>query len=78
MKLTYIQTSHLLSVALRGEAKRCVATHGSGGKGDEIGAQFLSACTAEYVQTCVERELTVNPSNKLAQSLRQHYINVLQ
>ncbi len=78
MKLMYTQTSHLLSVALRGEAKQCVAMHGCGGAGDPIGAEFIGACTAEYVLTCVERELVAHPSNTLAQSLQKHFKAVMQ
>ena len=77
MSISFHQTSRLLKTVLQEEAKRCVKIHGSGGKGDEMGSQMISACTAEYVATCVVRELTANPANEHAQSLRDHFLSVL-
>lgn len=78
MQLVFGNTSNLLGKKHKDEAQRCVRLHGSGGKGDEMGARFIIACKTEYVALCVDRELTANPTNSLAQDLKQHFTAVTQ
>ena len=78
MKITFHDTSRHLGSKHVAEAKRCVLVHGSSGKGDEFGSRFIEACKAEYVQTCVQRELAQNPNNQLAKDLQQHFNSALQ
>jgi len=77
MKLMYMQTSRLLGKELQAEAARCVLVHGAKGKGDKFGSEHLEVCTAEYVQTCVDREVAANPTNELAVRLQGHFFNAM-
>ena len=77
MTITFHMVGRLYGKELIEEAKRVVATHGAAGKGDGFGAKYILACEASYVRTCAQREVTANPTNKLAQQLSAALTNAL-
>lgn len=69
--ITFQQVSRLWDKSSVSTAAAAVEKHGSKGAGDSFGAKFILACEANYVATCLKREIAANPSNSQAREVCQ-------